>query len=157
MHLQTFSITFRGNRRDAFVLLHWEGSFIQGSVMSAGPVHDIVCPHDTRLPGDLPPAAKQDQGWQTVNGVAGGKRRLGFGIHLGESHGRFQLGSRLLEGGGHLPAVAAPGSPEVHQNGDVGPLDVFGESCRGQFHGTGIEERPMAFAAPGLLLLSAGR
>jgi carbonyl reductase 1 len=74
------------------------------------------------LTGDHPPVAQHQQGRDGLSFEPLRDLRRGIDVHLDQLHLARQVTGELLERGADHPAGAAPGGPEIHDDGDLGGL-----------------------------------
>src|ERR1700728_243357 len=89
--------------------------------------------HGPRLAGDFLARAENDQRGNAANIEACRGRGLVLGVQLGEAQFGFELPCRRLVERRHGNAGAAPGCPEVHDNGQGAARQMPVEIGLGQF------------------------
>jgi len=127
------------------------------AAMPFDPVHDLMCPHGTGLPGDFKSIPEQNEGRDAANGVAFAECRFSLGIHLGQSGAWFQPFRDLLELGRHHFARSTPGRPKVDENRQVSPSNVSIEISSAQGQGMSGKQGMMTLPASGSLIEFGGR
>lgn len=125
--------------------------------MSGDPAHQVARIHGAGLAGDFPAVAKNDQGRNAADAETGGDVLRFLGIQLGEAIAGFELVGRLGEGRRHHAAGAAPGRPEIDDDGYVATSDLAVECVGPEFDGMPGEQGLPAFSANRVLGQTIGR
>ena len=116
--------------------------------MRARPVDDAPGIHHACCSGYNPSAAEQQQSRNARDPEFGGDPRLVVRIELDEPDVRFEFSSSFFEHGRHRPAGAAPGRPNVHENGDIVLASMLVKICGPHRERAAFEQGAMTATAP---------
>jgi hypothetical protein len=83
--------------------------------------------------------------------------KLRFSIDLGQPKSRLQGTGGLCKLGCHRFAWTTPGHPEIHQYGNIIPLEVPGKVTAVQLHRMTTEKRLATIPAHGMFCQFGGR
>ncbi len=111
------------------------------------PVNNIRGAHRPRLARNLPAAPENNHGWYRPNGILRSNRLFGLGVQLCHAYSGPQFSGRLFKCGCHHLAWPAPRRPEIYNNRDIIPADMFGKIIGPQFQRPGCKQLLSAFPA----------
>lgn len=125
--------------------------------MHLQPLPELLQIHGARLARDLAPTLEDGRRRNAADPVLLRQARIFVGVYLCESHARLQLGCDLLEKRSHHAAWTAPGSPEVHGQGQIRTFEMAVEAAIGENDRVAGKQRILTLPAAGLIPEPRGR